>query len=340
MADQLTIWILAGWYSVSVTALLVWLGRTRLGARALTGARRASRWAPLDVLLVVGVYVMIQCLAGYSSGRTRAPALPNASVEPNAWAGKDLASAPNAAAQPPTLPREPAGGLQSLAGLIAGQLCLAVVIAGLASGRYADGLRGLGLRKAGWVKTVVLAGAFFVVGAGLAFLTLDATLEICRWAGCTEVQQHLLLKRLAEWPPWGETALVVLTAVVGAPLSEELLFRGVLQTFLVSSLGAGRPMAVEPGSAAGGVGQSCGAGQTGGVAVTRRGQWAGVLITGGLFAVSHADWQHMPALLVLGVFLGYLYERYGNLLLVMLVHGLFNALPVVITLAGDLLPGT
>jgi membrane protease YdiL (CAAX protease family) len=46
-------------------------------------------------------------------------------------------------------------------------------------------------------------------------------------------------------------------------------------------------------------------------------------------ALSHLlNWQHVPALFVLGMYLGYFYERYGNLLIPIFVHCMFNILPL------------
>jgi membrane protease YdiL (CAAX protease family) len=49
-----------------------------------------------------------------------------------------------------------------------------------------------------------------------------------------------------------------------------------------------------------------------------------ILITAVLFAAIHLSWTNFGVLFVLGVALGYLYERTGNLWACMVLHGLFN----------------
>ena len=63
-------------------------------------------------------------------------------------------------------------------------------------------------------------------------------------------------------------------------------------------------------------------------------RWIAIAVTSLLFAASHGNWQHLPALWVLGMFLGYSYERRGTLAVPILIHVLFNALPIVVTMVG------
>ena len=86
-------------------------------------------------------------------------------------------------------------------------------------------------------------------------------------------------------------------AVLVGPLLEEVVFRGLLQTLLIDTLG-------------------------------RRFRWTAVLIAAAVFALIHAgpvSWHGWPGLFVLGVVLGWLYERTGSLLPCYLAHALFNA---------------
>lgn len=125
--------------------------------------------------------------------------------------------------------------------------------------------------------------------------------------------EHPLLKMMREAPSptrW----LLILTAVAIAPLSEELLFRGHLQTLLrrmfvaLSSLGnrAGAPMTAP---------RKPPVWQT----------WAGILLTSCLFARAHDPWMR-PPIFFLSLGLGYCYERTGNLWTSMTVHCIFNSI--------------
>lgn len=81
-------------------------------------------------------------------------------------------------------------------------------------------------------------------------------------------------------------------AAVVAPVCEELFFRGILQSFLFREL-------------------------------RRRG--LAIVMTAGAFALVHMSVaQTLPALFLMGVLLGVLYERTGSVVSVMAVHALFN----------------
>lgn len=93
-------------------------------------------------------------------------------------------------------------------------------------------------------------------------------------------------------------AMVVLSAVVLAPLAEEIFFRGLLQSMLRR--------------------------------YTRR-PWISVLITSALFAAVHLPHaQTVGALFVLGIALGYNYERSGRLYAPIIVHAVFNAVNILL----------
>jgi membrane protease YdiL (CAAX protease family) len=158
----------------------------------------------------------------------------------------------------------------------------------------------------------------------MTLFTLEVTVRICEVLGYFKVQKHVILERLALDPPLRSTLLLIIAPVVGASLAEELIFRGILQGYLVR-------LASRMGRALGGsqTGSDTGTGR--GEMPTIYGRWLGIVGAGIFFTLMHADWQHMPALFVLGLFLGYFYERYGNLLIPILIHCLFNILPLVLT---------
>lgn len=97
-------------------------------------------------------------------------------------------------------------------------------------------------------------------------------------------------------------AAVLVSTVVLAPLSEELLYRGLLQSMIRQHT---------------------------------RSPWPAILVTSGVFAASHSpQYQDMPALFVLALALGYNYERTGRLVAPILLHALFNAAMLWARLAG------
>ncbi len=105
--------------------------------------------------------------------------------------------------------------------------------------------------------------------------------------------QHdvLVLLDRPDLPGWVPAALW-LCAVVIAPVAEELFFRGVCQTALNH--------------------------------VFRR-RWLSTVLVGSAFGLAHMDQPQVVApLIVLGVILGYVYERTGSLVAPITMHLLFN----------------
>jgi hypothetical protein len=94
----------------------------------------------------------------------------------------------------------------------------------------------------------------------------------------------------------------MLGAAVGAPIVEEVLYRGFVQTAIVRA--------------------------TAGV---RGGAWLGVLVTSLGFALTHAGgsanvpWHALVVLFGLSVGLGVAFERTGRLIAPIVVHAAFNA---------------
>ena len=72
-----------------------------------------------------------------------------------------------------------------------------------------------------------------------------------------------------------------------------------------------------------------------------RNRWLVVLSAAALFALIHLGpqvaWQGLPVLFVLGIFLGWLYERTGSLWPGIVLHAGFNAINFVLVWHGDTL---
>jgi len=106
-----------------------------------------------------------------------------------------------------------------------------------------------------------------------------------------QIEQHGALDVLIKHPQVISRLLVVLLAVVAAPLVEEMLFRGILQSLLRSYIDW---------------------------------PWLAVGVCSVLFAAVHVDIAHMPALFVLSLGIGYAYEKSGSLWQAIFVHAMFN----------------
>jgi len=133
------------------------------------------------------------------------------------------------------------------------------------------------------------------------------------------------------------TIFAVALACVIAPLAEELLFRGLLQTMFVrlyswrsghsaSSVMDGHLQSTLPLEY-----QSALMPITSSSAGVR---WAAVLTTAAIFAAIHGVTAFFPPLFVLALGLGYVYERTGNLWVTITAHALFNTLQILLYLAA------
>ncbi len=92
--------------------------------------------------------------------------------------------------------------------------------------------------------------------------------------------------------PVGIIAALWIGAMLVAPIAEELFFRGVLQTFLLSMLGS---------------------------------RWPAILLAAAAFGAMHlAQPSAIPALIVLGIVIGFAYERTGSLVVPIAIHTAFN----------------
>jgi len=136
-------------------------------------------------------------------------------------------------------------------------------------------------------------------------------------------------------------AALILGAAVLAPLFEEYLFRGHIQTFLVSIFTMSQrrphhafevivtpqPETLDP-SAPNTPSLDY---QTPPPPTDRRSTravWMGILLTSLLFALIHPLWT-APLIFVLSICLGYAYERTGNLWVPITIHALFNTISTI-----------
>jgi len=144
----------------------------------------------------------------------------------------------------------------------------------------------------------------FALPVVYSLMILGAALEILL-GGTVEPIGHATLRQLAGDVEPATAALMLVSVVAVAPLLEELIFRGLLQTALAETLGWSS-------------------------------RWAALLIAAAVFATVHlgaVPWYGLPALFAFGVVLGWTYERTGSLWPAILAHAGFNALNVALVIA-------
>jgi membrane protease YdiL (CAAX protease family) len=312
-------------------------------------AWRSSAW-PLVAVLGAGLFCWFVLPIGfftYKQAKLIARDGPGARLDPTAMSATDLAFL---ATVPPV-----AGFLALLAG-------------DLALRRLGGYDLGFGLRR---LKAGLLGGAMgsvCVVPLLFGFMVLiEWAYRLVRYQHPTE---HELLRALGETTdPAVEVPLLAGAALI-APLFEELLFRGHLQTIIrrafvwvavervrqpgdpyyspgepaapAAAMPAGAPGSWEPPPPAQAPVQS-GAPEVvayavpdtepGGTVAPRWTVWTAILITSALFAVVHPAWT-WPPIFVLSLLLGYAYERTNNLWVPVVIHAAFNSTSTLIYLSG------
>jgi membrane protease YdiL (CAAX protease family) len=140
----------------------------------------------------------------------------------------------------------------------------------------------------------------------LSLLALDALLTLLHHE---QPYVHDLLKLLGSVSDVRLHVVLFLSILLAAPISEELFFRGCLQTLFGALLERNWPR-ISPAGA----------------------RWTAVILTALLFASVHPLWSAAP-IFVLALCLGYAYERTGNLWTSIAIHALFNAAEVAIYLS-------
>jgi uncharacterized protein len=162
----------------------------------------------------------------------------------------------------------------------------------------------------GWAVTLIV----FVLLAFLFFIVLFAVLGIDPSTyspdggiGNKDSQAGIVEKVMAELASQPKLFIfVALSAVIGAPVVEEILFRGAFFAALATS-----PV----------------------------GKWGAVLITAALFALLHAtsdQWPIVGVLFFMGILLGVLMLRFGSLWVTIAAHALWNGIQVLSAYFGTI----
>ena len=185
--------------------------------------------------------------------------------------------------------------------LCVGAIVAMAVILLLANAHFAQRLRGFGLNPKTIHKDFIAAVVNLLSVWPLVMLMIILTIFFGRliWGQDFNMQQHEELKLVTQHAQLPVRALIIITAVVIVPVFEEMLFRGLFQTWL-------RSLVARP--------------------------WLAILICSGMFAVIHADAGHWPALLALSMAMGYAYEKSGSLFRPIFIHSLFNATSIIAVL--------
>jgi len=185
--------------------------------------------------------------------------------------------------------------------LCVGGIMTTALIIFLARASFARRLKGFGLN----VKIIhkdflaAAAGLLSIWPLLLTMIILTVYLGKVISGRDYKMPQHEELQLITTHPQLPLRILIVITAVVVAPVLEEALFRGLFQTMI-------RSLLLKP--------------------------WLSIAISSIIFTTVHQNLAHWPALFVLAVCLGYAYEKSGSLFRPIFIHSLFNGITIVAAL--------
>ena len=174
----------------------------------------------------------------------------------------------------------------------------------LAKTHFARRLKGFGLN----IRTIHKDFAAAVVNLLAVWPLMIAAIAVTMFLGELirgqeyQMQQHQQLELITEHARLPLHVLIAIGAVVTGPVLEELMFRGFVQTTIRSFFKVGN------------------------------GAWIAIAVSSALFAMMHEHPGHWPALFILGVCMGYAYEKSGSLLRPIFIHSLFNATRIIAAL--------
>jgi membrane protease YdiL (CAAX protease family) len=184
-------------------------------------------------------------------------------------------------------------------GMVGGAVPLLFMLLGTFT-RRRRGLETLGFTSRHFTRGLspALAGVVFILPVvGWAAILAD---WLMRKYQIQHPMKHELLTIMDQAPSPLLKVLIAIGAIIVAPLFEEFIFRGHLQTLLSR--------------------------------VTRM-PWLAVIITSVLFSLVH-HWSIWLPIFTLSVCLGYMYERTGNLWVSVLMHAMFNGFSIIINLGS------
>ncbi|MCP4376128.1 MAG: CPBP family intramembrane metalloprotease [bacterium] len=176
----------------------------------------------------------------------------------------------------------------------------ALVCCGLVMAAYCFGggaVKGMGFTPRRWINDSIRSVIGFLAILPVCMILLTVTTWLVRYFfPDPPIHPYLKMLKSPETSTFWATT-IILSAVVLAPLAEEIFFRGLLQSMFRRYL---------------------------------RKPWIAIIITSILFSAIHfdADPKSLPALFALSLALGYNYERTGRLYSPIMIHMLFNAVMI------------
>ena len=168
---------------------------------------------------------------------------------------------------------------------------------------FARRLRGFGFAKKGLLRDAGWAAVALIAVAPVVELLVRAVLVIGKFfAGENfQMQQNEGIADILACDQLSVKVAIFIFSVFIVPFFEEMLFRGIIQSYL-------RGLLKKP--------------------------WLAIFLTSVVFTTLHPA-MHWPALLAFSLALGYVYEKSSSLWRPIIMHSLFNAINLTITLINQ-----
>jgi membrane protease YdiL (CAAX protease family) len=169
---------------------------------------------------------------------------------------------------------------------------------------FARGIKGFGFN----IKTIpmdfIFAVLYLIAILPIMNLVLEAIVFFSEifFSPDYKIPTHKELQTLADNASFFVRIAIAISAICIVPFLEEMLFRGLFQTIIRSTLYFHRYAA-----------------------------WIAIFMTSVFFAVTHANPSHWPVLFILSMAIGYSYEKSGSLFRPVFIHMLFNASAIILT---------
>ena len=208
------------------------------------------------------------------------------------------------------------------------RLITIILVLAFAAKACQGGIDGVGMKSGGAIGRGILIGlGAIAVTWPLVFLGDGISVVVEKELWHRNAPENSLLKAVQHHPSPEILVLMTFSLCVLTPLSEELFFRGLVQSYLAQVLANLRGHLVLPQSAMESDGKSPQS------AIRPADRWGAIFISSAFFALAHAEPSAFVALFLLGLALGYVYERTGNLWTDITMHSVFNGVSLFATLA-------
>ncbi len=171
-------------------------------------------------------------------------------------------------------------------------------VALIAAGKFfARRLKGFGINLKKIPKDLIFAFSYLFAVVPVVYAALQATFVIGRlvFGGDFQIQPHEQIEMIESYTQPAIQAAILISGALVTPFFEEILFRGLIQSSI-------RSYNIRP--------------------------WPAIVITSIIFTLLHPSGLQ-PAVFVLGMLLGYAYEKSGSLFRPMFIHALFNGLTLI-----------